>query len=407
MNGRRMLVQIALAGLILSALPLLAVNAPALAAAPAPHWRVRADLTPTYISPTAGGTLSILATNDGGAPTDGSAVTVTEKLPAGLTVASVRALEQPSEAPVSCTQATNEVTCEDASVFAGENGAGIDVLIKLTAEAGVSTASGNLVTVSGGGASDAGSEERALTVSGAVPAFAFSSGLQLDLLDAAGASDHQAGGHPNAITTTFLLNSISDPKATGEQGAMVPIEDARDVSVDLPAGVVGNPQATPKCPQYLVASGGEQCPTASVVGTIALAIDTPPWVLSGPIGPELAPTVAPIFNVRPEHGFPAQFAFIFAGEEVTLYASLAHTAAGYVVRVTAPKISRLVALRGSSVTFFGDPARRTAARTRPCRLFATRPTAVPRRGRHRRRGLVAARGPVHHLFVVTARSDRV
>src|SRR3981081_3696960 len=124
----------------------------------------------------------------------------------------------------------------------------------------------------------------------------------------------------------------------------------KTVVVDLPVGLTGNAQASPTCPQSLLAPGleGVECPTASIVGTVAFSGSPTSWTLPTP--PVSA--VTPIFNVPPEHGHPAQFAFVYQGQEATLYANVVPTGTGYALRVTAPSIPRIGNLKGIQVTFF-------------------------------------------------------
>jgi len=69
-------------------------------------------------------------------------------------------------------------------------------------------------------------------------------------------SETQAGGHPD-VTTSFTLNEDALGNSIGQM---------KDVEVELPTGLVGNPQATPKCtPSQLRTS---KCPLDSQVGVI-------------------------------------------------------------------------------------------------------------------------------------------
>ncbi len=68
----------------------------------------------------------------------------------------------------------------------------------------------------------------------------------------------QAGGHPFVGITSFTLNTVG--------GA--PDGNVKDVRVDIPAGLVPNPQATPTCSDAAFAISA--CPPESQVGTEAL-----------------------------------------------------------------------------------------------------------------------------------------
>src|SRR4051794_1895362 len=63
----------------------------------------------------------------------------------------------------------------------------------------------------------------------------------------------QADGHPDTVTTKFTLNTIINPDHTGglandEFGLPIPDEaPLRNVKVEAPPGLIGNPTVTPRC----------------------------------------------------------------------------------------------------------------------------------------------------------------
>jgi hypothetical protein len=87
---------------------------------------------------------------------------------------------------------------------------------------------------------------------GATPAFA-QFGLQSLTTDA---SSSQAGAHAD-VSTTFMLNQDS----LGN-----PIDQVKDITAELPPGLVGNPQAAPKCSH--VEFEQFNCPVDSQVGVL-------------------------------------------------------------------------------------------------------------------------------------------
>src|SRR5262249_21684340 len=83
----------------------------------------------------------------------------------------------------------------------------------------------------------------------------------------ASVSTTQAGAHPDlTVAFTLKLDGNGDPFA-----------QAKQVKIDLPPGLIGNPQAYPKCPMVEFGSiftpdgnsGGGQCPVDSQVGVVA------------------------------------------------------------------------------------------------------------------------------------------
>jgi hypothetical protein len=155
----------------------------------------------------------------------------------------------------------------------------------------------------------------------------------------------QAGGHPWGLVTTGELTSEA-----GVEGEPQPTRDAKDIVASLPPGLLGDPQALPRCPLALLTTGGGgRCPAASMVGS---------YVLHESVGREF---VGPIVNVKPEAGQSAEFALDLAGSGVTdtpiLTAHLVRTAEGpYAFTVVSNEIPPLTTLVKFELTFWGVPA---------------------------------------------------
>jgi hypothetical protein len=73
-------------------------------------------------------------------------------------------------------------------------------------------------------------------------------------INADGTADTQAGSHPFESTTSFAFST---------DAAGVPTENMKDISVELPSGFVGDPNATPKCTVEELDNSG--CPGASQI----------------------------------------------------------------------------------------------------------------------------------------------
>jgi hypothetical protein len=127
--------------------------------------------------------------------------------------------------------------------------------------------------------------------------------LTAGAFDSLGGDYTQAGGHPFRA-----VSSLGFPTRMSPVGALVAIEHLRNVFFDLPAGFVGNPQASEMCTAAEVSVGA--C-SKGAVGGIALAFaeknptSAPPG--SPPGYPEVS--VPTIYRVVPEDGYPAAFAF--------------------------------------------------------------------------------------------------
>jgi hypothetical protein len=123
-----------------------------------------------------------------------------------------------------------------------------------------------------------------------------------------GTLDTQAGGHPYEATTSFTFNQSTSSEYPGDQPGNV-----KDVEVELPSGFIGDPRATPQCPesQFEGGSGGfgggsGGCPIDTQVGVVTLTFG---GYLAGP-------DTQPVYNIVPKPGVPAEFGFNAVAELV-------------------------------------------------------------------------------------------
>jgi hypothetical protein len=167
----------------------------------------------------------------------------------------------------------------------------------------------------------------------AAPAFADYGITSFDgsLSDLNGNPVTQAGAHPYAATTTFTF-----PR--DEEGN--PLENPKDIEVELPPGLAGNPQAVPKCAyQQFTAS---ECPQDTQVGILTYEIG---GINSG---------VQAIYNMVPPFGQSAQFAsYLFF--QVVLEINV-RTGSDYGLTVVTKNISNGAPLTGNTITLWGVPA---------------------------------------------------
>jgi hypothetical protein len=141
----------------------------------------------------------------------------------------------------------------------------------------------------------------------------------------------QAGEHADLVTK--LNFSGADP--------------FRDLQVDLPPGLIGNPTAVDQCPVFdLTAGEGRNavCPSSSQVGVIGIEND-----------PEIYDTITPtpIYNITPPVDLPALFAFNYQGVLVFLEPNLRPTDYGISVKVRDASIG--IELHASYTEFWGVP----------------------------------------------------
>jgi hypothetical protein len=179
-----------------------------------------------------------------------------------------------------------------------------------------------------------------------------------------GAVDVQAGSHPFQLTNTLTLNE--GPEQTK------PLAMTRDLAIKLPPGLIGNATTLPQCSAAQFAANGEkeggagiagpvnQCSAGSMVGVASLTIDEPN--LGG-----VVTNSVPIFNMVPEKGEPARFAFELANSPVILDTSV-RTGSDYGVTVSTHNITEVASFISSTVTFWGVPGdeRHDTSRGWPC-----------------------------------------
>ena len=298
-----------------------------------------------------GAHLSAFVTNVGDAPTS-SGIDVTLTIPAGMQlrdpglVAGCPATV--AGTPMVCVFMLSDVLAPGDSIpfFQAEGGLLYDAFfIALDAPDTLTTS----VTLSGGGAPDVTEEHQIPVIDR--PAFDIL-GFGARSLDVSGDDYTVAGGHPYEATSSF-----SFPRYAAPQGAQ-PVEDVHNIWVELPPGFVGAAGAAPRCtlPQLSLGGASPACPPASQVGTLDLTLPG-------------ATSRNPLYNMVPEKGHPAAFAFKFTTNAIVSYPQLRPRGGGYGLNVTVPGVSRFSVI-GVSVTLWGVPSQHP-------RLFGAPPIGGP------------------------------
>jgi hypothetical protein len=151
-----------------------------------------------------------------------------------------------------------------------------------------------------------------------------------------GTFSRDAGAHPD-LTTQF---DFPHDHATGLLSANV-----KDVRVDLPAGMVGDPTAVPQCAPSLLVTGVDQrphCPPETQIGVGLIG------------GSDENRDKVPIFNMEHAPSVPGLFAFSYASTAVFLQPQVRPS--DYGVSTQSAQISETRPIKGSSVTIWGVPA---------------------------------------------------
>jgi hypothetical protein len=164
----------------------------------------------------------------------------------------------------------------------------------------------------------------------------------------------QAGGHPN-IYTKFTVDNHDEAEARGEPEACA-CGDAQNVTVSLPAGVIGSPNNVPRC--SLVDFGNnEDCSPDSQVG-----VATPALMYSPAYAPFNEPghvfyLYTPIYNLEPGPGQAGLLGFYLPlVNEPGFIVLSARTGGDYGLDATAVGIEHLVPIDGFATELWGVPA---------------------------------------------------
>jgi uncharacterized repeat protein (TIGR01451 family) len=300
----------------------------------APQWTATAFSVPTNISPVAGtkGEYLVRVQNTGGAPSNGSTVTITDALPAGL-----KASREPTGADVLMG---TKVSCMGLSCTYAGNVAIDDVLeLKIPVEVVEGAQQGtqtNLVTVSGGGAPEL-VRETPTTISSTPASFGIASGSTATAL-----STSQAGGHPD-LTATLAFTTLADLLVPG---------DPNDSGLVLPPGFVGDLADTPKCPVATFTEtplgGGAfaiHCPLSTQVGVGRITLGA---------GQRASTTTVPIYNLGTNPGEIAKLGF---NDVYSFQGTVSLEPGKYGVRtVFQHATNNVYQLTGASLTIWGVPA---------------------------------------------------
>jgi hypothetical protein len=264
-------------------------SAPAMAE-DAPGWEVASHSYPANLVPAKPGTIGLDVENIGAAASEEA--TLTDTLPAGL--------QGVASEGWTCTAGTPETCSHGLPAFAPGHRQEYLLPVNVSSERAEGSVT-NIATASGGGAPSVSTPDT-LQVSSAPVKFGFGHADGW-FSNADGTFDTQAGSHPYAFTFDFDLNT--NAKSGPVEGEM------RNLTFNLPAGVIGDPNAVPQCTREEFDE--EICPTGSQVGVdyAGLGGFLPLFFLQ-----------FPVFNLVPPPGHPAEFGFILFGNHVLLDASV-------------------------------------------------------------------------------------
>jgi hypothetical protein len=306
------------------------------------------------------GRLALILTNLGNAPVDATTtpVTIVDELPEGVEATGVEAFGggQGKAGPVDCTvEAADKVSCTFEDSLPSYEAIEVEVLVSLTGEPPAAGAPGK-VTVSGGNAPEK-SEPQSINVSPEKTRF----GIERFMTQPEGEGGplgpnselgaNMAGRHPFQLTTTIQLNAgplnsgLTRLQTKGEQPDL-----PRNFRFSLPAGLVGNATAVPRCAMtlfYDISEMTNPCPAESAVGVAGVTI-----IESVNLG--LVRLAVPVFNLDPAQGEPARFGFVAGGVPVVIDTEV-DPDNDYEIIATVNNTTQVAELLSSTVVLWGTP----------------------------------------------------
>ncbi len=275
----------------------------------APGWRLTARSYPTNLPPGGHGVIRIDVYNIGAAPSS-EPVTVTDTLPGGVkaTEAGGSEFDKVVHERWKCTGTTvvkcTNIPAELPAIDPGdsEGSIGVQSIAIAIDVPGASPTVPNQVTISGGGAASAASVSEPLSVSSTPAGFGFA-GFTGWFSNGNGTIDTQAGSHPYELTVPLDFNTVEPEEEPEPAGG-----EARNITVELPPGLIGDPQAVPRCPRQQF--DARRCPADTQIGFDTAYI----------AGTE--PDPLPVYNLVAPSSLPAQFGFSLVGISTFLDASV-------------------------------------------------------------------------------------
>jgi len=341
---------------LLFALGAMLLPAAGASAAGTPALSLSATAMPARFSPGqdlgffGGATYYLRAINVGSGPTTGPVTIVdTISAPAGIEPQSTYGFDEQGN-EVECEISGQTVTCVD-KFLEGQLQPGEQIQVSIRFGTIPVDASGTVVnqaTLSGGGSAPPAPtfSETPITANEAPWGFLpGTAGFESVLRNSNGEEDTEAGTHPYTLTVTNRVPSAR------KGDTLQANEHLRDLRVDLPAGVILNPNSTPvRCTEKQLESDleGKGCPAGSQIGTLALTVATG----GGTTGPTA------LYNMVPPPGHAAEFGFDVSGFGIYIHllAGVRYGPGGYRLTATGSDINSKLAILGTEATFWGEPS---------------------------------------------------
>jgi hypothetical protein len=320
---------------------MLAGHAP-VAFAEAPSWHLTTEAAPTNLPPLGEGEIVVAASNLGDTAANGATtpVKITNTLPAGLKALSVvGSVKGGIEVKCPTGEPPTSFTCTFGGIVNPYERVTLVIKVKVEEPLATVTSLPNHVTVEGGGGPAVSSTEQ-LLVNGSPTSFGLQR-FELSPSNGDGSPAIQSGAQPFQLTTTLVTNQTS---------ARLPVALPKDLSFNLPAGLVGNPHAATQCSEADFAAlvlETNLCSSSSVVGVATV-------VANEPIA-KIVTKAVPVFNLAPAVGEPARFGFEVIGKIPIVIDTSVRSGRDYGVVATVRNATQVAGLLSSQVTLWGVP----------------------------------------------------
>lgn len=368
---------------LLATMVLAALAAPAAAHAEGPYWKLEAHSVPTYLNlePGKEAQMRVTAINLG----DGAAkppITLSDTLPKGLvaTGVSIREGDTTERSEEGCTELSKfpeppaTLSCTWTKTKNTEGGGlpprvevpaygRLELLVTVKAKEGSEAPKSgevNQATVQGANTRSESASEP-ITVSAAEVPFGVEK-YEVRPENEDGSLETQAGSHPFQLTTVLNFDQTLKPAAFGPEVPAAP-ELAKNLTFDLPAGLVADASAVAQCSttQFTEDVEAGQGNLNGCEGDTAIGVAMVTYF--GIPVPGFQTKEVPVFNLVPNPGEPARFGFEVSSVPVFLDTSV-RTGENYGAVVSVRDASTSVEVLSSDVTIWGVPGSRSHLQSR-------------------------------------------
>jgi len=157
----------------------------------------------------------------------------------------------------------------------------------------------------------------------------------------------QAGAHPDATAAFVMTRDGSNLSGSATSFTPFPAGSVRDIKIDLPVGVGGNPGAVPQCSNEDFAVSPPTCPPETQIGVTEIRTNFTIITFD---------QLLPVYNLVPLHGRTAEFGIPTAGKLTSIRISAtARTDRDFGITTGVERLPTGAPLLQQSVTFWGVP----------------------------------------------------